>query len=205
MDDYVSNTKILILYGPSQLGGASFRHLYMEQGLGQIQTFLPHWHCPKQPGILLHIAVAWVQYAAGTGVSFLTDVTTNLPHLESKWLKSLRHYLFTINGTIEVDDDIIHPLQRIHDCYLMDAVVAHDQFTPKQVCLIHYCRLYLQVLTLSDITLANGTHLDPAIHQGTKSLLSSNTRLHHFRQDRPSPAAWKQWKRACRLWSKPDG
>jgi hypothetical protein len=199
------NTKGLILYGPSRLGGASFRHLYTEQGVGQIQTFLRHWRSPKQPGILLRIAVAWVQYAAGTGISFLIDVTTNLPHMESKWLKSLRLYLFTINGTIEVDDDIIQPLQRIHDCYLMDAVVAHDQFTPKQVCLIHYCRLYLQVLTLSDITLANGTHLDQAIHQGTKSLLSSNTRLHHFRQDRPSPAAWKQWKRACRLWSKPDG
>jgi hypothetical protein len=34
------NTKSLILYGPSWLGGASFQHLYMEQGIGQIQTFL---------------------------------------------------------------------------------------------------------------------------------------------------------------------
>jgi hypothetical protein len=53
--------------------------------------------------------VAWVQYAIGTGVSFLTDVTTALPHMESKWLKSLRHYLFTINGTIEVDTNIVQP------------------------------------------------------------------------------------------------
>jgi hypothetical protein len=30
----------LILYGPSRLGGASFRHLYTEQGIGQIQQFL---------------------------------------------------------------------------------------------------------------------------------------------------------------------
>jgi hypothetical protein len=34
------NTKSLILYGPSRLRGASFRHLYTEQGIGQIQTFL---------------------------------------------------------------------------------------------------------------------------------------------------------------------
>jgi hypothetical protein len=60
--------------------------------------------------------VAWVQYAVGTGVSFLTNVVTtiDLPHMESKWLKSIRQYLFTINGTIEVDTNIIQPLQHIH-------------------------------------------------------------------------------------------
>jgi hypothetical protein len=170
------NNKSLILYGPSRLGG--------EQGIGQIQTFLRRWRCSKQPGQLLHIAVAWVQYATSNGVSFLTDVSTALPHMESKWLKSLRQFLYTINGTIEVDCNIIQPLQRIHDCYLMDSVLAHDQFTPKQVCLVHYCRVYLQVLTLSDITLANGTHLNPALYHGTKSLLSSINQLHQFRQDR---------------------
>jgi hypothetical protein len=86
--------------------------------------------------------------------------------MESKWLKSLRYYLFTINGMIELDTNIIQPLQRIHDWYLMDAVLATDQFTPKQVRMINYCWLYLQVLTLSNITLANGTHLDPALYQG---------------------------------------
>jgi hypothetical protein len=93
--------------------------------------------------------------------------------MESKWLKSLQYYLFTINGTIELDTNIIQPLQHIHDWYLMDAVLATDQFTPKQVCMIHYCWLYLQVLTLSDITLANGTALDPALYQGQQSILAT--------------------------------
>jgi hypothetical protein len=179
--------------------------LYSEQGVGQIQTFLQHWRCSKQPGIILRIAVAWVQYTVGTGVSFLTDVCTALPHMESKWLKSLRHYLFTINGAIKVETNIVQPLQRIHYCYLMDAELATAQFTPKQVCMIHYCRIYLQVLTLSGITLANGTHLDPALYQGQRSVLSNMIQSHHYRQDRPSPAAWKQWQHVCRLCSKPDG
>jgi hypothetical protein len=55
------NTKSLILYSPSRLGGASFWQLYTEQEVGQIQTFLRHWRCSKQPGIILQIAVAWVQ------------------------------------------------------------------------------------------------------------------------------------------------
>jgi hypothetical protein len=75
-------------------------------------------------------------------VSFLTDVTTDLPQMELKWLKSLLHDLFTINGTIKVDTSIIQPLQFIHECYLMDAVLATDQFTSKQVQMIHYCPFY---------------------------------------------------------------
>jgi hypothetical protein len=34
------NTKSHILYGHSRLGSASFQHLYTEQGVSQIQTFL---------------------------------------------------------------------------------------------------------------------------------------------------------------------
>jgi hypothetical protein len=172
------NTKHLILFGPSHLGGASFRHLYTEQGIGQIQSFIKHWRSSTQPGQLLRIAVSWTQYVAGTGVSFLTDISSPLPHLESKWLASLRTFLSTISGSIEVDDNIVQPLQRLHDCYLMDTVVSASHFSPKQIRLIHYCCLYLQVLTLSDITLANGISLDPAIYNGTRSLLSPETQLH---------------------------
>jgi hypothetical protein len=46
----------------------------MEQGIGQIQIFLRHWQRPKQKGVLLHIAMAWAQYTACTGSSFLIDV-----------------------------------------------------------------------------------------------------------------------------------
>jgi hypothetical protein len=160
-------TKRLILFGPSRLGGASFRHLYTEQGIGQIQLFLKHWRCSTQPGQLLRIAVSWTQYAAGTGALFLSDVSTPLPHLESKWLQSLRQFLFSINGSIQLDNAYIQPLQRLHDCYLMDSVVTNPTFTPKQIRLIHYCRLYLQVITLSDITLANGVSLDLAMYHST--------------------------------------
>ena len=34
------NTRKEILYGPYELGGAGFRHLYVEQGVGQVQLFL---------------------------------------------------------------------------------------------------------------------------------------------------------------------
>ena len=82
-----------ILFGPSRFGGGNFRPFSMLQGVSQITTFLRHWRSPSQAGTLLKIAVSWTQLSAGTSVSFLEDVDTPLPHLEVKWLPSLRSYL----------------------------------------------------------------------------------------------------------------
>ncbi len=40
---YNRNTKRDLLYGPLELGGANFRKLYDQQGIGQVQPFLRHW------------------------------------------------------------------------------------------------------------------------------------------------------------------
>lgn len=82
------NTKREIIFGPLELGGANFRHLYHQQGLGQIKLFLTHWRSKTQAGKLLRIALQWFQQAVGTSTSILEDVNSLLPHLELKWIKS---------------------------------------------------------------------------------------------------------------------
>ncbi|KAI2496025.1 hypothetical protein MHU86_18498 [Fragilaria crotonensis] len=87
------NTKREIIYGPQAYGGANFRHLYMHQGVGQITTFMRHWRQDQTiPGKLLKCAVAWTQMTAGTSYSIFQRVYEDLPHLESKWLASMRIY-----------------------------------------------------------------------------------------------------------------
>ena len=83
---YNRNTKKEILYGPMSYGGANFRHLHMQQGVGQITTFMRHWRQPTTiPGKLLRCAVAWTQMTAGTSYSIFQQVHEKLPHLESNW------------------------------------------------------------------------------------------------------------------------
>jgi len=101
-----------MLFGPSRFGGGNFRPFSMVQGVSQITTFLRHWRSPSQAGTLLKIAVVWTQLSAGTSVSFLEDVDTPLPHLEVKWLPSLRSYLKHIHGNFELDETFVQPLQR---------------------------------------------------------------------------------------------
>jgi hypothetical protein len=44
------NTKRDIIFGPMELGGANFRHLYDQQGIGQVQLFLKLGELIPQPG-----------------------------------------------------------------------------------------------------------------------------------------------------------
>ena len=110
------NTKKEVLYGPQELGGASFRHLAVQQGVGQASLFLRHWRRPQSTtGKLLRVTLSWFQQQAGVLFPILEDVHTRLPQLESKWVASLREFLASIDSSVHVDNPTIKPLQRAHD------------------------------------------------------------------------------------------
>ena len=107
---YNRNTSLNILHGPTHLAGSGFLSLYTIQGEGQISMFLKFWRTQTPTSILLRTALAWTQYQSGTGTPLLTDVHPELPHLEPRWLPSLRNFLSSINATIELDTNYIPAL-----------------------------------------------------------------------------------------------
>ena len=199
------NTRKEVLYGPLELGGASFRHIATEQGIGQTTMFLRNWRRPHSiAGKLLRVAMSWFQQQIGTSIPFLEEVHTPLPHLESKWVRSLRSFLSSIDASIRIDNARIKPLQRNHDFYIMDAIIKANQFTLAEIRRLNYCRLYLQALTASDLTETTGRTLDTSKLNGHPSRMSSMTIGEVIYQERPADAEWKLWKRANRLWSYHD-
>jgi hypothetical protein len=98
--------------------------LYTMQGEGQIMQFLKFWRTKTDTGKLLQVAVAWLQLHTGVGFSLLDNVTTVIPHLATRWLPSLqRTFLASINGTIQLDQTYVPPIQRVHDEYIMDTIL----------------------------------------------------------------------------------
>ena len=106
------NTKKEILYGLFEFGGASFRPLWVQQGVGQVTLFIRHWRKNTQSGKLSRIALAWLQVHTGVSFPLLSCPSKPVPHLESKWFQSMRTFLATINASIEVDDFTPPSLQR---------------------------------------------------------------------------------------------
>ena len=190
--------------GPENGGGLEFFHLYDLQGYGQIECFLKYWRTPRsQSGTILRIVMSWIQYCAGVGWSVVGDTTTKLPHLESNWITSMRDYLATVNGSLELREPLIPQLQREQDSFIMDHVIAHGRFKPAQIKAINWCRLYLGVVTVSDIATAAGTHLIPAMCTGnTEAMPTRNTWL-RVHQKKPNKRSWREWNKACNLLATP--
>ena len=195
------NTKRDIVFAPTRYGGCGFTPLYLVQGEGQILQFIKHWRTESTAGNLLRITVSWVQLHLGTSWSFLQDTTTPLPHLPGRWLKSLRTFLGRIQGSLEVDNMFLPPIQRSNDVYIMDLVLHSAAFSPTQIRIINYCRLYLQAITMADICLADGVSLDKSMLAGNPSPTSSVSHWIHINQGRPDESSWRLWREACSHWS----
>jgi hypothetical protein len=138
----------------------------------------------------------------GVGWSIFLDVETSLPQFqESHWLRSVRNFLKSIHGSICLNQLYVPSLQRTHDSYIMDHVLSSGQFCPIEVRAINYCRLYLQAVTVSNITDATGTRLFHGVTRGSVTDILSTTKWHLTYQANPDSASWKLWKKACDLFA----
>ena len=79
--------------------------------------------------------------------------------------------------------------------FLMDAVLSCHKFGPAAIKLINYCRLYLNVILLLDITRPNGRHLDRAAYEGNSTNLLSTRPGHSINQGKPNDKAWMEWRK----------
>eukprot|EP00980_Cylindrotheca_fusiformis_P026777 scaffold17422_cov103-Cylindrotheca_fusiformis.AAC.6 len=190
-----------IRYGPVSLGGVGLVQFETIQGSGQIQNFLKHWRSYKYIGSLLRCTLAWAQFNAGIGSPILMKPSLPLAHFESHYLQSLRAYLARIDGQLEVDEPYVPPPQRTNDFYLMDVAVLHGSFDSAALKSLNYCRMYLQVVTASDMVLptCDGSRLDPAMVTGIVGRAQSSTLYCKVNQARPSNSSWKFWQKLCQL------
>jgi hypothetical protein len=198
---YNRNTHRLIVFAPIRFGGCGFLSLFMIQGEGQILAFLKHWRTDTDASRLLRIAVSWTQLHLGTSFCFLKDTTTILPHMPGRWLKSLRSFLASINGSLELDKEYLPPIQRHGDVYIMDMVLHVGCFSESEIRQINHCRMYLQAITMSDIVLADGVTLDQDMLLGNPGTHSSTSSWLHINQARPHQPSWAIWRKAVSHWS----
>ena len=198
---YSRSTPNAVVFGPSKLGGADFRPLYDEQGSKQMELVLKHLRSRTAATDHLRIALSWAQQMSGVSTPILQDPAMHLPHLTTKFFPSLRQYLHDTGSHFELQETFVVPLQREGDVHLMDLVVQSGRFKDNQICMINSCRMFLQVHTVSDLSNARGTHMDPSFFQGQPSLLSSQSRRLETIQERPqSSTVWQAWRDACMLW-----
>jgi hypothetical protein len=76
-----------------------------------------------------------------------------------------------------LDNAYVASIQREHDEYLMTCIQDSAVFSDEELHIINCCRLYLNVVTLSDLTTACGSFLDPSAQQHERPR-SSTSKYH---------------------------
>ena len=77
----------------------------------------------------------------------------------------------------------------------MDVAISSKKFKPAAMKRINYCRMYLNVSLLSNITNPLGTCVDDAIYRGHFDEMMSRNMGHRVNQHKPNEKAWKVWRR----------
>ena len=190
-----------VVFGPAEAGGLGFHHLYTEQGIGHIQTFMGNVREPRsRAGKIIRSSLNWCQRLAGTTIPILEDTSRNLDYVEQCWIMVKRKFLVASQLTMEVTKPWVPRPLRINDTCLMEALDELQLGTAKTY-RVNSVRLFLQVSHLSEITTVNGWFLRSALlHKPDIDTRPMNRCPSEAwpRQEMPSLTAWAEWRKALR-------
>ena len=195
---YVKSFKRDLIYGPSRYGGQGFHNLRYEQGIQAIILLIRTLRSPGQPQQKFLITLDRQQAQSGFSKPLLQYPALRAPHLEGYYTTMIRNFLKTQRASIDIAGLEVYPSLRLNDQHLMD-IASNSKFSAASLRRINYCRLYLEVTTISDITSPKGKQFLPGILEGERSIhLSTSAGIPSF-QARPDESSWLIWRRFMKL------
>ena len=189
------------VYCPISFGGLGLRHLYCEQGIGQITKLIAHTRAETKLGKMMLTVIDWYQQLAGISQHILTD-TRPIPGTRNKWLSSLRQFLRHIRAQIRSVQAWTIPTIRENDLHIMDAVLqSPNKYRYQDLEVFNTVRQYMQVTTLAELRNNDGL----TFHKGAFGKINETTQQLEIRtfheskldwpdMDRPPPSAFKIWQ-----------
>jgi hypothetical protein len=160
---------------------------------------LKHLRIPGQAQTLLRIALSWSQLASGVGFPILEFPDQAISTLEDPFLQGIRSGLSHLHASIRLHDNLVRPLSRQGDFYIMERLEAFGNFSTSESRRVNYCRIYLGAYLASDIISPDGLTIHPSCFKGTLVQRPNTPSVKFPRQARPDKESWAQWRRALRF------
>ena len=184
------------LYGPKAEGGLELNHLYLTQGLMHIEKFYRFLNTNTITGKLIRVSLETAILEVGIGRNLFTLNYKSFHMLLSDcWIKGI--WKFAQANSIEIiDRNTFYPLpQREGDVFIMEAL-ENQGYSKQQLQILNRCRLYLQIMTLSDIMNGFGTGFT-SMFKCRKNHQKYNNYKWPF-QPEPTTSMRKLWRKALR-------
>ena len=179
-------------YAPLSHHGLAAPDYFTNQGVDHIITLVSHMVKNTYVGDLIEatLEIAALEIGMGENIFHLPyDVYS--PLLTESWIKVPWQCCWE-NDIVLHGEYRLPQLARVQDRYLMDMVVHSKLLTNREKLIVNRCRLFLQVLTLADISTGDGTKVAHSYYTGVGED-SRSSRYSWPEQGQPSRAEWKIW------------
>ena len=185
-----------LLYGQREEGGLGMHDLFVTQGLSHLQKFHQHHGWGTITDKLLTVSLETAILETGIGHNIF-DLDYNSFHMlvSDSWIKGLWKFCHIHSITIQDRKTKYPSLLRERDVFLME-IFANEGFSEGQLKKLNQCRMYLQVLRLSEITNGYGNSFTIAYRVQKDGTRKSPYRWP--RTPRPGSTAIKLWRAALR-------
>jgi hypothetical protein len=199
-----------VVYAPTKFGGIGLQDMAIEQGIAHATFVIGHLRANTDIATSLYILLESHMVMTGTTISPLQDTTT-YNHVAAPWLDTLRSFLHRTNSHITTPNLRCPSLLRTNDQSIMNVAITLG-LTTNQLDQVNRCRIWLQVITLAEITDIDGVEiLTCAIHgnsdtNNTPTLWTiSQSKFRWPLQQKPNRPAWRLWQKMLRSLSPRDG
>mmetsp|Transcript_5909 Transcript_5909/g.9058 ORF Transcript_5909/g.9058 Transcript_5909/m.9058 type:complete len:1660 (+) Transcript_5909:3576-8555(+) len=180
-----------VVFGATEYQGLGIPHLYTVQSITHIQNIVNHQLNPDLTTALHKATFESLYLLLGLGHDFLT---TKLPGVEEHFPNTIATNVrnFCIQNLITLQHNIEVPLLRKKDSFLMCHLTTNN-VTKYEQYIANKCRLYLKILTISDMTTGDGSQVLQSIWEGKRQDLC----LRGYKwpsQGAPTESEWKVWR-----------
>ena len=184
-----------LVHGNLRSQGLGVADLYHTQLIAHLHTILRHANHPTITGKHLRDSSESLILELGSAKPFweLDYATYGVLATPRLWLANTWEALDSTSLQLKGPLPLLGIL-RDGDLHLMDIFVANN-FSGHDLFQLNLCRMYLQAITLADITTADGRYLEHAAWHGTHF---RNSPHEWPRPGKPSQACWNIWRVALR-------
>jgi hypothetical protein len=157
-----------IVYAGPKYGGLQITDLYIDQGYGQLTLFIGHLKLADEIGAPILSVLSHLQLHIGSSHPVLTlPFSRYQKWIETNWRTSLWEFTSSLSIKLDVERQWLPQPSRQFDESIMD-MAERFPISPAQKRQINLCHIYLQVISLSNITTANGGNLTPSVQEGVR-------------------------------------
>jgi ribonuclease HI len=186
------HTPRAVLFAGPRYGGFQLAEYYTDFGYGHLQYLVGHLKLGDDVGQMLLSLITHTQLQVGSTTLFFQLVyPTYAKWIDSTWITDIWKFTHRAHITVDIKSQWMPTLVRQGDIGIMDLALTF-QLDTHQLRSINTCRLYLQVVTVSDIVTAKGDHVLLSIMEGECDPQTA-TQLEWPDVPKPPSSLWTQW------------